>query len=33
LALVLTLMVFTTWNDLRLSGFFKFIKGLPGLLS
>jgi len=28
LALVLTLMVFTTWNDLRLNGFFKFVKGL-----
>jgi len=28
LALVLTLMVVTTWNDLRLNGFFKFVKGL-----
>ena len=28
LALVLTLMVFTTWNDLRLNGFFKFVKSL-----
>ena len=28
LALVLTLMVFTTWNDLRFTGLFKFVKGL-----
>jgi regulator of sigma E protease len=28
LALVLTLMVFATWNDLRLNGFLKFVKSL-----
>jgi regulator of sigma E protease len=28
LALVLTLMVFATWNDLRLDGFLKFVKSL-----
>jgi regulator of sigma E protease len=28
LALVLTLMVFTTWNDLRFTGLFKFVRGL-----
>lgn len=28
LALVLTLMVFATWNDLRLNGFVKFVKSL-----
>jgi regulator of sigma E protease len=27
LALVLTLMVFVTWNDLRLDGFVKFVRG------